>query len=294
MIDYNPLNPHYGHDCFFSADGGLEESRHVFMAGNDLPRRLAACFGPGAGPWPVIGELGFGTGLNLYALVSTVLEAAAALAARPASLAADPADRPGGAGFALPPGRPQPGPVPRLDFLTVEKHPLDLPVVRQALAGRGLEPVLEAWLLDCHRQLLADVRPGWNRLVLALPPPAAWPAGGPALPVLEFRLWQGDVLDFLAAWQQAAPAGPAGAWLLDGHDPALNPDMWSPQVCAGLAANSLPGLTTFASYTAAGVVKRNLRQAGFFVVRRPGFGRKRHMIQGHYAGSPVPESFQES
>lgn len=47
----------YG-DVFFSGDG-VAETGHVFVAGNELPARFAACDGAF-----VIGETGFGTGLN--------------------------------------------------------------------------------------------------------------------------------------------------------------------------------------------------------------------------------------
>ncbi|MCA8879924.1 MAG: tRNA (5-methylaminomethyl-2-thiouridine)(34)-methyltransferase MnmD [Rhodobacteraceae bacterium] len=46
-------------DPYYSLEDGLAESRHVFLAGNDLPGRFAPGFR--------IGELGFGTGLNLCA-----------------------------------------------------------------------------------------------------------------------------------------------------------------------------------------------------------------------------------
>lgn len=46
-------------DPYFSLQGGLAETRHVFLAGNDLPAR----FRPGFH----IAELGFGTGLNMLA-----------------------------------------------------------------------------------------------------------------------------------------------------------------------------------------------------------------------------------
>lgn len=46
-------------DPYFSLAGGLDETRHVFLAGNDLPARLTAGFH--------IAELGFGTGLNMLA-----------------------------------------------------------------------------------------------------------------------------------------------------------------------------------------------------------------------------------
>src|SRR5699024_4764541 len=47
-------------DPYFSLNGGLAETRHVFLAGNDLPARLRPGFH--------VAETGFGTGLNLLAL----------------------------------------------------------------------------------------------------------------------------------------------------------------------------------------------------------------------------------
>lgn len=44
-------------DPYYSLQNGLEETRHVFLAGNDLPARFAPGFH--------IAELGFGTGLNM-------------------------------------------------------------------------------------------------------------------------------------------------------------------------------------------------------------------------------------
>ncbi|MEM6587562.1 MAG: tRNA (5-methylaminomethyl-2-thiouridine)(34)-methyltransferase MnmD [Pseudomonadota bacterium] len=49
-------------DPYFSLEDGLEETRHVFLAGNDLPGRFRDGFH--------IAELGFGTGLNLLAVLS--------------------------------------------------------------------------------------------------------------------------------------------------------------------------------------------------------------------------------
>ena len=43
-------------DPYFSLDNGFEETRYVFLAGNDLPERFVDGF--------QIAELGFGTGLN--------------------------------------------------------------------------------------------------------------------------------------------------------------------------------------------------------------------------------------
>ncbi len=46
-------------DPYYSLENGLAETRHVFLAGNDLPARFAEGFH--------VAELGFGSGLNLLA-----------------------------------------------------------------------------------------------------------------------------------------------------------------------------------------------------------------------------------
>jgi tRNA U34 5-methylaminomethyl-2-thiouridine-forming methyltransferase MnmC len=71
----------------------------------------------------------------------------------------------------------------------------------------------------------------------------------------------------------------ADAWYLDGFSPAKNPDLWSPQLMGEVARHTAPN-GTFATYTAAGHVRRALDEAGFDVQRTQGFGRKRHMSKG--------------
>lgn len=56
-------------DPYFSLENGLEETRHTFLAGNDLPAR----FRPGFH----VAELGFGTGLNMLATLIAFREAGA-------------------------------------------------------------------------------------------------------------------------------------------------------------------------------------------------------------------------
>jgi len=55
--------------------------------------------------------------------------------------------------------------------------------------------------------------------------------------------------------------------------------MWAPEIMAEVARHTNRG-GTFATYTAAGAVRRALADAGFSVARAPGFGRKRHMSRG--------------
>lgn len=55
--------------------------------------------------------------------------------------------------------------------------------------------------------------------------------------------------------------------------------MWGEDLMAEVGRHTAPG-GTFATYTAAGHVRRALQAAGFTVERRPGFGSKRHMSAG--------------
>ncbi|WP_415893398.1 bifunctional tRNA (5-methylaminomethyl-2-thiouridine)(34)-methyltransferase MnmD/FAD-dependent 5-carboxymethylaminomethyl-2-thiouridine(34) oxidoreductase MnmC [Neptuniibacter sp. PT8_73] len=74
------------------------------------------------------------------------------------------------------------------------------------------------------------------------------------------------------------------AWYLDGFAPSKNPDMWSPELFREIARLSKPD-TTFSTFTAAGIVKRGLRDVGFDVRKQKGFGRKREMLVGTFVES---------
>jgi tRNA 5-methylaminomethyl-2-thiouridine biosynthesis bifunctional protein len=76
----------------------------------------------------------------------------------------------------------------------------------------------------------------------------------------------------------------ADCWFLDGFKPASNPDMWSDKIFTHMANLSHAG-TSFATFTAAGFVKRGLENVGFTVNKVRGFGRKREMLVGKYTGS---------
>jgi tRNA U34 5-methylaminomethyl-2-thiouridine-forming methyltransferase MnmC len=198
-------------DPYFSLQGGLAETRHVFLAGNGLPERLCDGFH--------IAELGFGTGLNLLA---TAL--AWAVTARAGTL----------------------------HFTSFEAFPLPGPDIARAL------------------QAFPEVMP------IAQPFLDQWAKGqrNITLPGLHLSVIVGDARDTLSAWDACADA-----WYLDGFSPAKNPELWSPGLMAEVARHTNPG-GTFATYTAAGHVRRGLGNAGFHVTRAPGYGTKRHMTTG--------------
>ena len=101
-------------------------------------------------------------------------------------------------------------------------------------------------------------------------------AGGMSveLPGLALTVIHGDARETLPLWD-----GKADAWFLDGFSPSRNPQLWEPGLIKSVAGKTAAG-GTVATYSAAGSVKRSLADAGFFVERRPGFGRKRHMCRG--------------
>lgn len=91
---------------------------------------------------------------------------------------------------------------------------------------------------------------------------------------IEMHLITGDARKTLPAWKDQADA-----WFLDGFSPAKNPELWGADLMAEVARHTAPG-GSFATYTAAGDVRRALVAAGFDVTRVPGYGRKRHMSTG--------------
>ena len=91
---------------------------------------------------------------------------------------------------------------------------------------------------------------------------------------LQVEVITGDARETLPRWP-----GRADAWYLDGFSPAKNSELWSDVLMAQVGAHTAPG-GSFATYTAAGHVRRALAAAGFDVTRAPGFGRKRHMSCG--------------
>ncbi|MGV1828649.1 tRNA (5-methylaminomethyl-2-thiouridine)(34)-methyltransferase MnmD [Agrobacterium vitis] len=84
----------------------------------------------------------------------------------------------------------------------------------------------------------------------------------------------GDALASLQAWNDTFDA-----WYLDGFAPSRNSAMWSLELMTRLYELTTPG-GRFATYAAAGFVRRNLIAAGFTVERRPGFAGKREMLCG--------------
>jgi tRNA 5-methylaminomethyl-2-thiouridine biosynthesis bifunctional protein len=207
-------------DVYFSAENGLAETQHVFLAGNNLPQAWA-----GRERFTVA-ETGFGTGLNMLTVWRLFKDTAA-------------------------PGQ-------RLELISIEKYPLKAVQIEGSLTpfAGAFEPELKT-LIECYP---IDVSPGIHTLPLA----------------------QNVTLNLIFADVEAALQRiqtPVDCWFLDGFKPASNPEMWTQHVFDHMARLSPQG-ATFATFTAAGAVKRGLQQAGFSVQKVKGYGRKREMLTG--------------
>lgn len=194
-------------DPYFSLNGGLDETRHVFLAGNDLPARLRPGFH--------VAELGFGTGLNLLALAQVAVQP--------------------------------------IRFTSFEAYPMSLAELERAHAA-----------FPALADLAAELRAGW-------------PSRHFAVGTVRAEIIEADARVALPAWP-----GRADAWFLDGFSPAKNPELWGEALMDQVARHTARD-GTFATYTAAGHVRRALAAAGFDVSRAPGFAGKRHMSRGRLA-----------
>ncbi len=153
----------------------------------------------------------------------------------------------------------------RLELVSIEKYPLSRDDIRQALAQWDLQPHLDR-MLDCY-----PIRArGFHRLNLT--------------PHVTLTLIFDDVHDALPRLRASVDA-----WFLDGFAPAKNPDMWNDALYAQMARLSHDG-TSVATFTAAGHVRRGLAAAGFAVDRQKGYGRKRDMTAGVFAGPARTET----
>ena len=145
----------------------------------------------------------------------------------------------------------------RLHFISFENKPLD---------AEETELILQPWaeeFADYIPRLKAAypmLIPGFHRMHVS--------------PRVKLTLVFDDVNDALPKL-----IANVDAWFLDGFKPSTNPEMWTDTVFENMARLSHAS-TSFATFTAAGAVKRGLVAAGFNVKKVPGFGTKRDMLIG--------------
>ncbi len=144
----------------------------------------------------------------------------------------------------------------RLHFVSFERFPMAADEISRAL-GQWPE-------IDAERQALVERWPGERNGIIQIDFDDAvtlWVICGPALESV------------------AGTAHSFDAWYLDGFAPSRNPDMWSQDLMRQVFEKTTRG-GSFATYAAAGFVRRNLQAAGFLVEKRKGFAGKREMLRG--------------
>jgi tRNA 5-methylaminomethyl-2-thiouridine biosynthesis bifunctional protein len=218
-----PRSLHFD-DVYYDRENGLAESRYVFVTQSGVAQALQQ-----PGEPLVIGETGFGSGLNFLATWLAWHEA----------------------------GRVRPW-----QFISFEKYPLKVEELRQAHAlFPELKQASEAMLAAYSNSL----KPGLNRWLLA---------DGQVM----LQVFVGDVKAVWPQWSDDAVRR-VNYWYLDGFAPSKNPDLWSEELFGEMVLRSAPG-ARFATFSAAGSVRRGLESVGFEVEKFKGFGRKREMLRG--------------
>ena len=239
-------------DCYFSADNGLAETRHVFLTGNQLAERWAqSADSTSAAPnFFVIGETGFGTGLNFIAAWQLWQQSQSRHSSQHTSHHYS-----------------------HLYFVSAELHPLRKDDLQRAA-------LLWPELHDFYVQLLEQyptLTAGYHYLHF-----------GDVTLLLLF----GDATDMFNDWRTTdhpdflACNAKVDAWFLDGFAPAKNPTLWTTALVGTLAQLSKPQCT-LATFSAAGAMRRSLEQAGFVVHKQAGYGRKRDMVSAVFTASPA-------
>jgi tRNA 5-methylaminomethyl-2-thiouridine biosynthesis bifunctional protein len=145
----------------------------------------------------------------------------------------------------------------RLHFISIENHPVSpADIARLGHHWPALKPFVDELLLSYPPPVpgmhLIDLAGGKVRLYLAFDE-------------VEHALEQIDYK--------------VDAWYLDGFAPTRNPQMWNERVFELIARHTRVG-GSFATYTAAGAVRRGLASVGFVVQKVPGHAGKRDMLRG--------------
>lgn len=239
-------------DIYFSAEDGVAESYYNFIIGNRLPDRFTLSTDK---PFTII-ETGFGTGLN--ALLTIQLWQQTAQDSR------------------------------CLHYLSTEKYPITaktLAAIHQANQWDGdFIPIPNNPLskhLDNDTAVTNEQKSSLlcqsglaQRLLAAYPPLQSGQYTIQLAANIYLTLLWGDSVIQLQHCDCTADA-----LFLDGFAPDKNPEMWSDALFTTLRQRSTTG-TTFATFTAAGHVRRGLQAVGFTVEKQKGFGRKRERLVG--------------
>jgi len=235
-----PFSTEY-EDIYFSKAGGSDESRYVFLSGNELERRFQT-----KGDF-TIGETGFGTGLNFLLAWQSWQQIERQVNAR-------------------------------LHFLTTEKFPLTRCDLTKALS---VFPDLHKFSSALLKAYPPQPTPGFHRIkfhrgqvILTLFFGDASIGYEQLAPITRAGPYVKAVTCSLGSHSPTVDA-----WFLDGFAPAKNPEMWNDRLFRAIK-NISSADASFATFTVAGTVRRSLTALGFVCQKKKGFADKREMLTG--------------
>ena len=205
-------------DQFYCKTDGRRECDHVFIDGNGLKQRFHSETAL------TIGELGFGTGLNLCETWRQWKQLRRSDS--------------------------------HLHFVSFELYPM---------RANEIDRALQHWTeISSERERLVEL----------------WPENLSGSVNIELDHQTTAIIVCGDAYSNVATSSLSfDAWYLDGFAPARNPEMWSLDLMRAIFERTVLN-GTFATYAAAGFVRRNLIAAGFTVEKRKGFAGKREMLCG--------------
>ena len=225
-------------DYYFSTDGGLDETRYIFLEHNNLEDRFRSLAQQTTPKTFVIAETGFGTGLNLLAVCQ--------LWDKYLSESNH-----------------------TLEFISTEKFPLTHKDMTRALTTW---PELKPWA-DALTENYPKMCTGFQKVIIS--------------DQISVILALGDASESFSKMVAGVDA-----WFLDGFSPSKNPEIWTSELFAQIQRLSHKE-TTYATFTAARVVRDLLSGNGFSVTKDKGFGVKREMVYGSFIKEQPFDSQQE-
>jgi tRNA 5-methylaminomethyl-2-thiouridine biosynthesis bifunctional protein len=258
-------------DIYFNPGQGAAEAQHVFIQGNQLEQRWLQALkinqtsgdSSKATNHFIVGETGFGSGLNFLATVSAWVTLHKHL-----------------------PRSAQ----PRLHYYATEAFPLTLQAMKKVHAAYDPFPAYSTELRANYPDLVgSDYLIPFEfdgctiYLVLLLGDSCE------ALQRLEYYP-PTQVTSSITTRTNLSSAAPSlsslglciDAWFLDGFAPTKNPNMWHTSLFTLIKRYSQIG-STVATFSVARPVRTGLAQAGFTLKKTPGFGRKREMLTAVYS-----------
>ena len=251
--EHGSIRNHRFEDFYFNPGLGKEEGTHVFIEGNNLGERWRALHSKKTSANFVLAETGFGTGLNFLLALDLWLKSRTENGSQTSGT---------------------------LHYFSLEKYPLSRQALTKVFDHYNPFPELAQHLLNLYPDPLSgQYFINFEQL------------GIPARLYLFFSdasnaLEQLECYPANSHEKKSTVGLKVDAWFLDGFAPRENDEMWNSDIFSTIASLSKPG-TTAATFTVAGSVKRGLKNAGFDINKRPGFGKKREMLTATFKQSLV-------